>query len=171
MTTSLRLAFLLLLGSLTGLLSCQKDHAPCPPLFDNLIQVRFTAPTSQSLTELTILDLQSPTYRIRRDFVLARDRQEIVYLPVDLNARQTRCTFRLANRVDTLVVNYDFSTRYAGRKCGYFLTPRRPTGRPLAQSTVGAVETAVQVERAFSDTATYGRFSQEFVQLKVRIRL
>ena len=170
MTTSLRLAFLLLLGSLTGLLSCQKDHAPCPPLFDNLIQVRFTTPTSQSLTELTILDLQSPTYRIRRDFVLARDRQEIVYLPLNINALQTRYTFRLRNRVDTLVVNYDLSTAYAGRECGYFLSPRRPTGRPLARSTVGAVEAAVQTEPTFADT-TYGRFSQEFVQLKIRIRL
>ena len=169
MAASLKSTLFLLLGTLTGLLSCRKD--PCPPLFDPLIQVRFTAPISQSLTELTILDLQSPTYRIRRDFVLARDRQEIVYLPVDLNARQTRFTFRLANRVDTLVVNYDFSQFYAGRECGYYLGTRRPTGRPLARSTVGVVEAVAQGEPTFADTATYGRFSQESVQLKIRVRL
>ena len=168
MSKTLKLTVFILPGILTGLLSCLKD--PCPPLFEPLIQVRFTAPTSQSLTELTILDLQSPTYRIRRDFVLARDRQEIIYLPVNLNTRQTRCTFKLANRVDTLVVNYDFSTRYAGRRCGYFLSPQRPTGRPMAQSTVGVVETVAQGEPTFADT-TYGRFSPDGTQLKIRIRL
>ena len=168
MATSLRFAFLFLPGILAGLLSCKRE--PSCPLPSPFVQVRFTAPTSQPLTELTILDSQSPNYPIQRNFILARDRQEIVLLPLNLNARQTRYTFSLRNRVDTLVVNYELSTAYAGRECGYYLVARRPTGRPMAQSTVGVVETVAQGEPAFADT-TYGRFFPDGIQLKIRIRL
>jgi len=155
------------LGLRWALSACK--GAPCLQA-DPVIQVRVTSPTSQTLTNLTVLDLVSATYTVRHRYTLEQDRQALFLLPLNLNARQTRYTFILNGRTDTLTIKYALKLSYDGQECGYMVDIAQPTERPMAESTIGTVQTALPTEPAFADTL-YGSFDAGYQKTVAKIRL
>ncbi|ARK10529.1 hypothetical protein A6C57_09440 [Fibrella sp. ES10-3-2-2] len=161
--------FYLLAGGacLWALIACK--GSPCLQA-DPVIQVRVTSPTSQTLTNLTIIDLVSSAYTIKRRYTLEQDRQALFVLPLNLNARQTRYTFTLNGKSDTLTINYALKLTYGDQECGYTVDIDQPNGLPIAESTIGTVQTALPTEPAFADTL-YGAIDAGYQKTVAKIRL
>ena len=157
-----------LLLLLIGLLSCKKD--PCVP--NNMTaQVRFTAPKTQTLTDLTLLDEPETTYTLKARNDITRYGEAYVIVPLNLNSNQTRLTYQIRNQVDTLILTYDFTTLYLGIECGYGTIIQRRAGQPLARSTAGKAQAMLARERTPAADTIYGSYGGDYSQLQIRISL
>lgn len=152
---------------LIGLFSCKKD--PCTP-YSLTAQVRFTAPKTQTLTNLTLLDEPGTSYTLEVRNNLARYGEAYVVVPLNLNAHQTRLVYQLRNQPDTLILAYDFTTLYRGAECGYEAALQRRMGQPLARSTAGKAQAILNRERTRTDTI-YGPYGGSYSQVNVHVSL